>query len=97
MFVLIAVPAVSISSSAWKPRPKSTSPTWLRPGDTVLDPFAGSGTVGQVALELGRRAILIELNPDYIKLIEDRTRVTPGFPNLSSNAIEPAKRLHFFD
>jgi DNA modification methylase len=50
-----------------------------RPGDTVLDPFAGSGTVGKVALELGRRAILIELNPAYIELAEDRTFVTPGF------------------
>jgi DNA modification methylase len=48
-------------------------------GDTVLDPFAGSGTVGQVALELGRRALLIELNPAYIELAEDRTFVTPGF------------------
>lgn len=45
---------------------------------TVLDPFAGSGTTGQVALELGRRAILIELNPDYVKLIEHRTHITPG-------------------
>jgi DNA modification methylase len=34
-----------------------------RPEDTVLDPFAGSGTTGKVALELGRSAILIELNP----------------------------------
>jgi DNA modification methylase len=50
-----------------------------RPGGVVLDPFAGSGTVGQVALELGRRAILIELNPAYIELTQDRTFVTPGF------------------
>jgi DNA modification methylase len=50
-----------------------------RPGDTVLDPFAGSGTVGQVALELGRRAVLIELNPAYVQLAETRTNVTPGF------------------
>jgi DNA modification methylase len=50
-----------------------------KPGDTILDPFAGSGTVGQVALELGRRAILIELNPAYIELAEERTFVTPGF------------------
>jgi DNA modification methylase len=50
-----------------------------KPGDTVLDPFAGSGTVGQVALELGRKAVLIELNPAYIKLAEERTFVTPGF------------------
>jgi DNA modification methylase len=50
-----------------------------KPGDTVLDPFAGSGTVGQVALELGRRAILIELNPAYVELEHDRTNVTPGW------------------
>lgn len=48
-------------------------------GGVVLDPFAGSGTTGQVALELGRKAVLIELNPDYVKLIEQRTNVTPGF------------------
>lgn len=45
---------------------------------TVLDPFAGSGTTGQVALELGRKAVLIELNPAYVKLIEERCNVTPG-------------------
>lgn len=47
-------------------------------GGVVLDPFAGSGTTGQVALELGRRAVLIELNPEYVKLIEQRCAVTPG-------------------
>lgn len=44
----------------------------------VLDPFGGSGTTGAVALELGRHAILIELNPDYAKLAEDRCNITPG-------------------
>ncbi len=48
-------------------------------GDTVLDPFGGSGTTGKVALELGRKAILIELNPNYGHLIEKRTSITPGF------------------
>lgn len=48
-------------------------------GGTVLDPFAGSGTTGQVALELGRSAVLIELNPEYVKLIHKRCNVTPGF------------------
>ena len=48
-------------------------------GGTVLDPFGGSGTTGMVALELGRSAELIELNPDYVEIIEGRTHVTPGF------------------
>ncbi len=49
-------------------------------GETVLDPFGGSGTTGAVAIELGRKAILIELNPAYIPLIERRCDVTPGLP-----------------
>lgn len=49
-----------------------------RPGDLVLDPFGGSGTAGAVALELGRSAILCELNPDYVRMIEHRTNVTPS-------------------
>ncbi|HFC09053.1 MAG TPA: site-specific DNA-methyltransferase [Chloroflexi bacterium] len=44
-----------------------------RPGDIVLDPFAGTGTVGQVCIKYGRRFIGIELNPDYIKLAQRRT------------------------
>jgi len=39
----------------------------------VLDPFAGSGTTGWVARSLGRKAILIEINPRYGELIEERT------------------------
>jgi len=42
-------------------------------GGTVLDPFGGSGTTGQVSEEEGRNAVLIELNPEYIKLQEQRT------------------------
>ena len=40
---------------------------------TVLDPFGGSGTVGEVAEEEGRNSILIELNPKYVELAERRT------------------------
>ncbi|MEO0218800.1 MAG: site-specific DNA-methyltransferase [candidate division WOR-3 bacterium] len=41
-------------------------------GGVVLDPFAGSGTVGKVAYELGRSAILIELVPEYVNIIKKR-------------------------
>ena len=41
-------------------------------GDTVLDPFAGSGTTLKVALELGRRAIGYEIKEDYIKLVREK-------------------------
>lgn len=43
-----------------------------RPGGTVLDPFFGSGTTGEVALQEGRQVIGIELNPDYVALAHDR-------------------------
>lgn len=43
-----------------------------KPGDIVLDPFGGSGTTGKVALELNRQPILIELNPEYGNLINER-------------------------
>ena len=39
---------------------------------TVLDPFAGAGTVGLVADRLQRDAILIELNPDYAEMARER-------------------------
>jgi DNA modification methylase len=42
-------------------------------GGLVLDPFAGSGTTLQVAQQLGRRGVGIELNPAYIALAEQRT------------------------
>lgn len=38
----------------------------------VLDPFAGAGTTGVVAKRMGRRSILIELNPEYCEIIVRR-------------------------
>lgn len=43
-----------------------------RPGDTVLDPFGGSGTTAGVAIKHGRNAVLCELNPEYAALVPDR-------------------------
>lgn len=51
-----------------------------RPGDWVLDFFAGSGTTGAVAAALDRRFVLIERNPDAIAVM--RTRFT-GMPEVA--------------
>ena len=55
--------------------PKLIEPCILsstRPGDFVLDPFFGSGTVGLVAQQLGRRYVGIELQPDYVEIASER-------------------------
>jgi hypothetical protein len=44
-----------------------------RVGDAVLDPFAGAGTTGLAASLLGRRAVLIDINGEYVELA--RTRI----------------------
>ncbi len=43
-----------------------------RKGDTILDPFSGSGTTGAAASELDRKAILVELNAQYVTDSEHR-------------------------
>lgn len=45
-----------------------------KPGDVVLDPFMGAGTVALVAKELGRKYVGIELNPEYIVMANKRLR-----------------------
>jgi site-specific DNA-methyltransferase (adenine-specific) len=47
-----------------------------RPGDRVLDFFAGSGTTGSVAAALGRRFVLVDRNPEAIEVM--RRRLPPG-------------------
>ena len=49
-------------------------PEWFiklftRPGDVVLDPFMGSGTAIFAALNMGRKAIGIDINPEYYNLV----------------------------
>ncbi|MCK3769449.1 site-specific DNA-methyltransferase [Microbacterium aerolatum] len=43
-----------------------------RPGDRVLDLFAGSGTTGAVASALGRDAVLVDDNPEAIRIMQAR-------------------------
>lgn len=46
-------------------------------GDTILDPFSGSGTVGVVAKRFRRQFVGIELNLKYVKMSEQRISITP--------------------
>ena len=55
--------------------PKLITPCILagsREGGVVLDPFCGSGTTGVVSAKFGRDFIGIDLNPEYVKMAEDR-------------------------
>ena len=51
-------------------------------GGTVLDPFSGSGTTAAVATSLGRRAIGIELNAEYLPLAHERISAAQRQPDL---------------
>jgi DNA modification methylase len=77
----------SVTTSRYKDAHFATYPPELitpcilagsREGDTVLDPFSGSGTTGEVALQNGRNYIGLELNPDYAKLSEKRLTQAVG-------------------
>ena len=52
-------------------------------GDTVLDPFSGSGTLLRVCQQTGRKGIGIEINPEYISMTKERLE-TPftGFDSI---------------
>jgi DNA modification methylase len=50
-------------------------------GGTVIDPFGGSGTTAGVAIEHNRKAILCELNPEYLNLITARVKSLSGYNN----------------
>ena len=51
-------------------------------GDVVLDFFAGSGTTGAAALDLGRRFFLVDSNPEAFTVMKDRFAVHPSKPEI---------------
>jgi DNA modification methylase len=51
--------------------PEAVVLNFSRPGDLVVDPYAGSGTVGVAALAHGRRFLGAEILPDYAALAND--------------------------
>ena len=74
----------------WKPHPTQKPVKLVRylldlytkEGDTVLDPFVGSGTTAVACLQTGRHCISIEKNPEFAKIAQERVneitqRTTP--------------------
>ena len=61
-----------------------------RPGGWCLDPFAGSGTLGAVCQELGRRFVLVDENPVAIEIM--RGRLDPEVPEVPEAPEAPEVR-----
>lgn len=59
------------------------------PGDLVLDFFAGSGTTGAVCLEMNRRFILADNNPEALRVMHDRLGSEPGIAWYGYPATDP--------
>lgn len=55
------------------------------PGDTVLDPFAGTGTTLVVAHQLERNSIGVEIDPEYVEIIERRLKRPRNADNVSQH------------
>jgi site-specific DNA-methyltransferase (adenine-specific) len=54
--------------------PRRTIELYTYHGDVILDPFCGSGTTCIAAKKLGRRYVGYEINPEYVKLAEERLK-----------------------
>ena len=82
-----------VDSTGWMPTTRATS-KWEpgcaceagREAAVVLDPFGGAGTVGLVANQHNRNAVLIEINPDYAQMARDR--IESSMPLFASVTVE---------
>jgi len=69
-----------------------------RPGDLLMDFFAGSGTFGESAIALGRKCILVDDNPEALRVMESRFCGTAvdwrGWTPVARETV-PAQRMLF--
>ncbi len=82
--LICVLPLQDLSIIQQKKESYSTKENWLqrclrriilsctKEGDTVLDPFIGSGTTSAVAKYYGRNSIGIDLNENYMEIIKNR-------------------------
>lgn len=57
---------------------------FTQPGDTILDPYAGSGTTGVACLRLGRKFVGIERDPKYFELAAERLAAEEAGSNVAA-------------
>jgi site-specific DNA-methyltransferase (adenine-specific) len=67
------------------------------PGDTIFDPFMGSGTTGVACMQLGRNFIGCEIDPNYFAIAEKRIHEASLQPQLFSEKQPEEKQVDLFD
>ena len=78
-------------------KPSCNCNAGFEPG-TVIDPFAGSGTVGVVAKKQGKNAILIEISPEYVEIIKNRLEIADSGTNINANIeVASIRKLEEFE
>jgi len=98
-----AIESTETAEKTGHPCPKPLS--WMKwaialastPGETVLDPFMGSGTTGMAAVQLGRRFVGIELEPNYFDLACKRVAAALRQQDLFIEKPRPPKQLGLLD
>jgi DNA modification methylase len=71
--------------------------SWSNFGETILDPFMGSGTTGVAAVKLGRKFIGIEIEPKYFDIACRRISEALKQPDMFIEAPKPAKQESWHD
>ena len=66
-------------------------------GQTILDPFMGSGTTLVACAKMGRKGIGIELDPDYFEIACNRVREAYAQPDLFVEPPKPTPKQEGFD
>lgn len=63
-------------------------------GETVVDPFGGTGTTGRVAAELGRHGVCIDQNPEYVqRMLRDKEALDGSYREQFSPRLGDARKL----
>ena len=65
-----------------------------RPGDWVLDFFAGSGTTGAVAAATGRRFVLVDENPEAVEVMRRRLGDGPAYVDVDGHPLPTTPGNH---